>query len=682
MVEGNSIVQPNDKIIIWTTTPWTIPCNQAVAVHPDFDYAKIEVNGTNYIVGKFRLEALKDEFGWTDYKIIKEFKGKELENIKYKHCLYHRVSPVILANYVTNENGTGLVHNASGFGTEDYLACKAYNIPVFCPIDELGKYTKDINDEQLVGVFYEKANDSLIQRMEENHCLLKCSNIIHSVAIDWRTKKPVMYRATKQWFIDIASVKDDILKAIEGVKFNSDLNKNQLVSMITNRKEWCISRQRVWGVPIPIIFDEHKQPILEFELIQNIINIIAKEGTDVWFEKPVEYFLTQKHLDKKQKYTKEKDIMDVWFDSGSSFTLLKAKGLNYPADLYFEGNDQYRGWFNSSIINSTIYSNKAPFKQLLSHGFTLDEQGRKMSKSLGNVIDPLAICNEFGADILRLWAASSNYSEDVRISKNILTQNAEAYRKIRNTLFKFILSNISDFDYAKDKNTEYDDFDKYVLYCLKQNVQKINKAYNEFDFSQVLKTISLHVIDLSSSYFDVIKDVLYCEKINDPRRRAIQTVLYTILKTYLIFLTPIIPHTCEEVYSFFNIPNKKEFVMMEEWPKDIEFNEEVDLNNWTKFLNMKKAIYAELEIARNQKIINKSNEAKVIITANEKLPFEIETMKKYLNVAIVEQKEGSEFAIKIENSGLIKCQRCWNFFPKDQMHDEDICNRCNKVINE
>ncbi len=681
VVEGNSKIGKGDKLVIWTTTPWTIPSNLAIAVHPDFEYVKVNVNNANYVVSKSRLEFLANEFNWKDFKIVSEFNGKDLENIKYKHCLYEKNNPVILANYVTNDNGTGLVHNAPGFGSEDYIACKAYGIPVFCPIDEFGKFTKEVNDEQLVGVFYEKANDLIVERLYASNSVLKFSNIIHSAAIDWRTKKPVIYRATKQWFVNIHPVKEQILKEIESIKFNNELNKNQLTSMIKNRKEWCISRQRVWGVPIPIIFDEQKKPIYDFELIQNIINIINKEGSDVWFEKPAEYFLTKKYLENKQKYTKEKDIMDVWFDSGSSFTLLKSKGLNYPADLYFEGNDQYRGWFNSSIINSTILDNKAPYKQLISHGFTLDDQGRKMSKSLGNTIDPLAVCNEFGADILRLWAGMSNYSEDVRISKNILVQTAEIYRRIRNSLFKFVLSNISDFQYSTNKSTNFDEYDKYVLHCLKQNLEKINKAYDEFDFSIVVKTINLHVIDLSSSYFDVIKDTLYCEKVNDTRRRAIQTVLYTLLKTYLMCLTPIIPHTCEEVYSFFNVENKKESVMLEKWVDEIPFEVNVDIKKWEQFLNIKKEIYSALENARAQKTINKNNEAKLIISC-ESLPFDIVTMKKYLNVAVVEFSNSNNLSVKVENSGLIKCQRCWNYFSKEEMHDDNICKRCASVINE
>ncbi len=679
VINGKGVLNQGDKLIIWTTTPWTIPSNLAIAVHPDFTYVKVKVDNNHYVLLKQKLSELSKEFKWETYEIEKEFNGKQIELVQYKHCLYDRVSPVINATYVTSDNGTGLVHNAPGFGVEDYIACKAYNIPIFCPIDEAGKFTSEVNDENLSGVFYETANEQIINRLDANKALLKFLFINHNAAIDWRTKKPVIYRATKQWFVNIDPIKNKILTEIDRVKFNNALNKKQLISMISNRKEWCISRQRVWGVPIPIIFDEYKKPILEFELIQNIINIIGKEGSDIWFEKPVEYFLTKKYLDKKQKFTKEKDIMDVWFDSGSSFTLLKAKGLNYPADLYFEGNDQYRGWFNSSIINSTIYSNKAPFKQLLSHGFTLDEQGRKMSKSLGNVIDPNEVCKQFGADVLRLWAASSNYQEDVSVSKNILTQCAETYRRIRNSLFKFVLANISDFSYSKNKKTEFDEYDKFVLSTLKINLAKINKAFDNFDFLAIVKIINLHVIDLSANYFDVIKDILYCEKIDNPRRRTIQTVLYTILKTYLIILSPIIPHTCEEVYSFFNVDNKKESIILEDWVDSIEFNEDVNTNKWINFFELKKLIYAELEIARNNGLLKKSNEAKIIINSKE-LPFDIEDIKKYLNVAVVEFNPSESTSIKVEKSGLIKCQRCWNYFSKKEMYDEDICHRCAKVL--
>ena len=376
--------------------------------------------------------------------------------------------------------------------------------------------------------------------------------------------------------------------------------------------------------------------------------------------------------------------MDVWFDSGSSFTLLEAKGLNYPADLYFEGNDQYRGWFNSSLINSVIYSNKAPFKRLLSHGFVLDEKGFKMSKSLGNVVDPSDVCKKYGADILRLWAASSNFNEDVRISDNILKQVSETYRRIRNTLFKFILANISDFKLTNDYDlTQLNEADLYILNTLNKNIDKIYKCYENFDFLNVVKIINNHTIELSSWYFEIIKDDLYCDSIDAKNRRNIQFVLYKILSTYLMFLTPIIPHTCEEVYRHLNIDNKKESVMLDSMPKKIDIKATIDQSYWDMFFKLKNVVYTELEKARNDKIIKKSNEASIDIYYSEKIPFNISILKKYLNVAQIKlHQEQSELKAKVSNPNLVRCERCWNYFENSEIVEGNICKRCHKVINK
>lgn len=679
-------VSNNDKLVIWTTTPWTIPSNLAIAVHPDFKYVKVKVQDQYFIVSKNKVDDIAKTLVWKDPQIIDEFLGKELEYTTYYHPWFkEKEGLVILAEYVTDDNGTGLVHNAPGFGAEDYYACKKYNIGIYCPINEFGKFDSSINDKTLENVFYDDANRIITERLSNENKLLKLSFFLHSAPIDWRTKKPIIYRSTKQWFINIESIKDELNKSINQVVFPNEINKTHLLDMIKNRVEWCISRQRVWGVPIPIIFDENKKPILDQELIQNIINILKKEGINVWFEKPVEYFLTKKYLlSQSTKYYKETDTMDVWFDSGSSFTLLEAKGLNYPADLYFEGNDQYRGWFNSSLINSVIYSNKAPFKRLLSHGFVLDEKGFKMSKSLGNVVDPSDVCKKYGADILRLWAASSNFNEDVRISDNILKQVSETYRRIRNTLFKFILANISDFKLTNDYDlTQLNEADLYILNTLNKNIDKIYKCYENFDFLNVVKIINNHTVELSSWYFEIIKDDLYCDSIDAKNRRNIQFVLYKILSTYLMFLTPIIPHTCEEVYRHLNIDNKKESVMLESMPKKIDIKATIDQSYWDMFFKLKSVVYTELEKARNDKIIKKSNEASIDIYYSEKIPFNIFILKKYLNVAQIKlHQEQSELKAKVSNANLVRCERCWNYFENSEIVEGNICKRCHKVINK
>ncbi len=684
VVHGNEFIKNDDHILIWTTTPWTIPSNLAVAVHPQYEYVRVEVKNNIYVVAKERLNSLVKALNWSEYKILNSFSGKDLEHVKYLHPLNNKINPVILANYVTLDNGTGLVHNASGFGLEDYYACKAYNIGIFCPIDEKGTFTSEVNDPDLVGVFYEKANPIIIEKLTKADALIYHSRFTHSVAIDWRTKKPVIYRATKQWFVSLSTIQDQLLKAISDVKFPNARNQEQLNGMIANRKEWCISRQRVWGVPIPIIFDSKDQPIFDEELIQNIINLLFQHGTNAWFEKPVEFFLTDKYKQRNELFYKEQDIMDVWFDSGSSYNVLKLHNLGNTSDLYFEGNDQYRGWFNSSLICSVAQNNTTPYKQLLSHGFTLDEEGRKMSKSLGNVIDPLKVCDEFGADILRLWAANSNYKEDVRISKNILTQTAEIYRRIRNTIFKFILSNISDFNYEEHKNFNFTDADNLVLNQLKENLEIIIKAYESYDFATIIKTINLHTIKLSSWYFDLIKDSLYCDEVNNQRRRVIQTTLYWILKVYLSSLTPIIPHTCEEVYKFANFTNKKESVFLEEFITALPFEvKQENKDYWNTFFKIKDAVYLKLEELKKQQVIKKTNEALVEIKFNNKLNFDSQTLKQYLNVAVVKiiNENSGSIIVNATKSNLVRCERCWNYFNADEIQNE-LCHRCAKVVNK
>ena len=683
VVDGKSQLVQGDRLIIWTTTPWTIPSNLAVAVNPDFDYVRVNADGKYYVVAAKLLDNIKQALAWNDVKIVKTFKGSDLEYVTYKHPLYEKTNPVILAKYVSMEDGTGLVHNAPGHGSDDYVACKAYKIEPFCPIDKFGKYTQEVNDQSLVGIFYEDANEGLVKRLAGCGSLLKQSKIVHSAAIDWRTKKPVLYRATKQWFVNIESIKDEIIKCLDDVKFNSQSNKQHMIEMIQNRSEWCISRQRVWGVPICIIYDDKEQPLLDLELNSHIVKILSEEGTNVWFEKPVDYFLTDKYKP-GTGYTKCLDTMDVWFDSGSSHMMFEPLGWNKQCDLYLEGNDQYRGWFNSSIITSTIVKNASPYKQLISHGMTVDEQGRKMSKSLGNGVDPLKVCNQYGSDILRMWVANSNYVADVSISDNILKQISEIYRRIRNSLFRFCLANLDDFDFAKDARYDFGPEERYVLNQLKDNIDKINKAYETFDFSIVVKTINAHVIELSSWYFDLIKDTLYCDEVNDSRRRSIQTLLYFLLNSYLCYLAPIIPHTAFEVHSFFKKPNKAANIMLEPWVDKLPFVvNPVNKDMWNVIFKLKDLVFTNIEKMRNDKVIAKNNEAEVTLTFNNEFKIEPALLKKIFNVAKVTiiNKEVDKPSCEVVKTGYVKCIRCWNYYPADQVHD-DLCERCSKIVKK
>ncbi|MDE5553228.1 MAG: isoleucine--tRNA ligase [Malacoplasma sp.] len=684
VVNGNDFVKKEDKIVIWTTTPYTIPCNLAVAVNPKNSYSKVKVGNSFYIVGTLLVETIANKLGWKNYEIVSEFLGKNIEGVLYKHPMYDKKLKIISDAYVSDKNGTGLVHNAPGFGNEDYLACKKHGIKPFCPIDDFGHFTADVRDKELVGVFYLKVNDIVIKRLEDSKNLLLKEKISHSHPHDWRTKKPVMYRATKQWFVNIEKIKKDISKALSKVKSTDKTVIPKIKEMVSSRSEWCISRQRIWGVPICIIYDKDGQPILDSKFVNHTIDVLNNEGINAWYREDAKYFLPEGYNTSK-KYIKETDTMDVWFDSGTSYSVMQNDKLGYPADLYFEGKDQFRGWFNSSLITSVAAFGKSPYKILLTHGFVLDEKGNKMSKSLGNVVDPNDVCKEFGADILRIWSASVDYSDDVRISKNILEQNAEMYRRIRNTLFKFILGNLKDFDYKKMRGVKYSSADLYVLTLLNNDIKTYQSFYDKFDFKQIIKLVSLRISELSSWYFDYAKDILYCEKKNDQKRIAVQSVLYIYLDNYLKILSPIIPHTCEEAYSFFNVNNKQKSVHLEDFANyKLDAKLRVDLKLWNDFFNIKNAVYSELEKTRNEKIIPNNNIAKVLISRKEKLPFSLEEMAKYLGVSSVEFAEKSEksrsiISVKIKNSKNIRCERCWNHYPKE-MIEKDLCKRCFSVI--
>ncbi|MGL4947987.1 MAG: isoleucine--tRNA ligase [Mycoplasma sp.] len=668
---------PKTKIIIWTTTPWTIPSNLATAANPDLEYSYVKVQDETFIVASNLVEKIATELSWESYTVDKKVKGTELENIKYRHPWIDRVSPIILAEYVSAEDGTGLVHNAPGFGLDDYYACRKYGIDVYCPINDFGKFDASINDPELENVFYTKANDIILERLTNSGNLLKKTDLVHSVAHDWRTHKPVMYRATKQWFINIGKASNIICGSLESdVSSLSSKTIERIKEMISKRQEWCISRQRVWGVPIPMIFDENHDAIFDVKLVEHIVSIIEKEGVDIWFEKDVEYFIPE-WMDKTKTYFKEKDIIDVWFDSGSSYNVLKRFNLPYPADMYLEGTDQFRGWFNSSAINGAIQHGKVPYKFLLQHGFTLDEKGFKMSKSKGNVIDPLKVCGEHGADILRLWVASAEYSTDQRFGNSIIKQVSETYRKIRNTLFRYTLSNLNDFDASKDFQQTLRVEDNYILNQLKINLENINKAFNGYNFIEVVKIVTNFTNQLSQWYFDLIKDELYCGNQNSVDRRCIQTTLFIIVKSLIIALTPIIPHTCEEAYQTLQFNGKLESVALENFPTiDKEFNLD-SFKVIDTFFGIKDKVYLELEKARQESVLKKNNEA--IVTMPKIESISETTLAKWLNVAAVNFTTDE---ITVKNASFNKCQRCWNHFDNANMHNDEICSRCNDVLNK
>lgn len=671
----------NVKLLVWTTTPWTLPSNLAIAVHPDFDYVIIEIKKEKYIISKKLVDKIVDKFNILEYKILDEFKGNELENIEYFHPYLNKKNPIILAEYVSNDDGTGLVHNAPGFGLEDYIACKKYNIDIYCPIDDFGKFNDEINDEELKGLLYINANSIIINRLIKNNNLFHHEKIIHSVAHDWRTKKPVIYRATKQWFVNLNAIKENVINTLKNdVKSPNPKNTNRMIDMIQKRDEWCISRQRSWGVPLPIIY-LNDDPIIDLELINNIIDVLDKNGTDSWFELDVKEFLTSKYLNQKAKFRKETDIMDVWFDSGSSSNMFMKWGVGYPCDMYLEGTDQYRGWFNSSLIIGTINNDAAPYKAILQHGFVLDEHGFKMSKSKNNTINPLKIFEQYGTDIFRLWVANSEYNDDLRIGDNILKQQSEIYRKIRNTLFRYSLGNLYDFDYEKDKKEIKHPINKYILHRLNLILNTIDKAYKQYDFINVIKNIYNFTNELSSWYFDYIKDPLYCYAKSNELRREIQTTLFIILKNLLIASAPIIPHTAEEVYNHFNVNNKKESIHLEDWiylDEFVEISNNV-INEFSYFFELKNIINIELELSRQNKQIKKNNEAFIKLNSKYKNKFSLINLKDFLMVADVDFTDLDKDC-EVYNANYPKCFRCWAHKSHNEMKDE-LCLQCKEVID-
>ena len=678
------------KIIIWTTTPWTIPANRAVSVNPKITYAVICYNKINYIVSKKMLNKICQSFGWINYKIVKYVKGKDLTKFVYKHPLYNCSYPIICADYVSETEGTGLVHNAPGFGIDDYLVCKKNSIDLFCPINEDGKFTSLIDDNQLEGIFYEDANEIIIQSLIEKKLLMKKEVIKHKVACDWRTHKPVIFRATKQWFIDLSDIKSNLIKNFSNLHFFNDKNRDQLLKMLSTRQEWCISRQRDWGIPIPIIFDQNEKPILDADLIQSIIKKFKKFGTNIWFEKPVTFFLTKKYKN-WQNCKKSTDIFDVWFDSGVSFNVFIKHNRSYPADLYLEGADQFRGWFNSSYINGCIVKSIPPFKSLLATGLVVDEKGNKMSKSVGNIIDPQSIGAKYGYDLLRLWIANSEYTKDVRVGQSILEQNVEIYRRVRNSIFKFVLSNLTDFNPKKDlvdlKKLSFTE--KLIISLVRDHLQKIDEQYNLYDFYNVIKLINKNIVEYSSWYFEIIKDCLYCDSPHDKSRRRIQTVLYYLLTNYLIRLTPILPFTCEEAFRCLNIPGKPESVHLLNWNDFLIPKSNIDYQSvLTFFQKLHEKINQAIEIERKKSKIGKVNNLLVQIYLN-KIPKWCNStiLKKWLGVAKVELFCCNSDKEKIIVNCLLdykKCDRCWRFFKKLQIDTKNknyLCKRCTKVIN-
>ncbi|MBN2540556.1 MAG: isoleucine--tRNA ligase [Bacilli bacterium] len=690
-VDTQGKLPKNTNFLIWTTTPWTIPANLAIAVGPEIEYVVIEASDQKYLLGKSRVDALTEIFDWKDVKVLQNVFGWELEHMTYKHPLYDRVSPIILGDHVTLEDGTGLVHTAPGHGEEDFLVGQKYNLDIYCPVDEQGCMTKDAG-ERFAGLFVEDCNGEVIKALDELGVLLGRFDITHSYPHDWRTGKPVIFRATAQWFANIDDLKDDILQAIQTVKWYPSWGDVRLSNMIKDRGSWCISRQRVWGVPIPAFYTEKDTAVLDSEVIEHIATIFEKEGSNAWFRKDAKELLPEgyTHPDSPNGiFRKETDIMDVWFDSGSSHHgALIERGQTYPADLYLEGSDQYRGWFNSSLITGIATKKQAPYKTLVSHGFVLDDIGRKMSKSLGNVVDPNKVSNTLGADIFRLWVSSVDYQADVRLSDNLIKQVSESYRKIRNTI-KFLLGNIYDYDDAKDKVPfdQLGEVDRYVLIKNNNLIKEVLEAYEEFRFDVVYRKVTNFVTFASSFYLDPAKDVLYIEKADSLARRQIQTVIYKILDTVIRLMLPIIPHTMSEAYSHIPTATEKDAYLLD-MPKVEVLDTKLE-TMYDDFQTLREDVLKALEDARNEKIIGKSLNAHLILYPKGKVADLLESLHVNLAQIFIVSKldvlkdgfgkyKGNDVSIDVHEAPGVTCDRCWQVVP--ETNEDGICPRCAEVL--
>ncbi len=693
VVEGNDFVDENDNLVIWTTTPWTLPGNMGIAVGEQFTYAKVLVDDSKYIVALDLLDQLANEFGWHDYQVISQMKGTDLVGLKYKHVFMDRISPVVLGFHVSLDAGTGLVHTAPSYGVEDFIIGQEYNLGMVNGVDDQGVLNEESGE--FAGLFFEDANKVITQKLDELGVLLKLKFITHQYPHDWRTKKPIIFKATSQWFCSIDKIRDDILNEIENnIKWHPSWGKTRLYNMIKDRGDWCISRQRVWGVPIPIFYNEDGSPIIDYDIMMHVADLFREYGSNIWFERDAKDLLPEGYTNAASpngNFTKEEDIMDVWFDSGSSHTaVLLQRGLDYPCDMYLEGSDQYRGWFNSSLITGVAVHNKAPYKQVLSHGFTLDGNGNKMSKSLGNTLDPLKVVNNQGADILRLLIASVDYTEDIKFGNELMDQVKESYRKIRNT-YRFILGNL--FDYEEKNKIAFNDmleYDQYMMIKLNETVKEIKKAYNNYEFQEVYKIVNNYInFTLSNFYLDFTKDILYIENADSLKRRSVQTVLYENIKSLITLLAPILPYTSEEVYKLLKLD--KESVHLENNPeiKNYENSKEI-LEKWDKFFMVKDDVYKALELARNEKLIGKGLEAKVYLNVDGEYEQVIKSLEPYLkqlfivSEVILTKENLNKYnvcQVKIEKFEGCKCERCWNYYTNEDMVG-NICKRCDDILKK
>jgi isoleucyl-tRNA synthetase len=693
-------------MVIWTTTPWTLPGNMGITIGADYEYSMVELKENKedaklerLIIATELVEKVMKLAEIEDYKTVQTFKGSELEGVLCKHPFLDRMSRVVLGSEttvnVTLDEGTGAVHTAPAYGKEDYLQGLKDKLGMVVAVDDKGKQTAEAGE--FAGQFYAKSNKTITAWLDENGYLLKAVKIEHSYPHCWRCKKPIIFRATPQWFASVDGFRDDVLKAIKTVTWHPDWGEDRMSEMIKGRNDWCISRQRTWGVPLPIFYcKDCGEPYVTEESIKKIQEVVRTEGTNAWWAKEAKDLVPEGAKCPKcgcTEFKKETDIMDVWFDSGSTHqSVLVERGLDYPADLYLEGNDQYRGWFQSSLLTSVAVNGIAPYKEVLCCGFVVDGQGRKMSKSLGNGVSPIDVSNKFGADILRLWALSSDYSMDVNLSDDILKGISDVYRKIRNTA-RYILGNT--YDYDPEKPVAYEDLqeiDKWALTRLNKLIKDCTKDYDTYSFGNCYHDVNQFcVVDMSSFYLDIIKDRLYTEKADSVARRAAQTTMYYILDALVKILTPMISFTAEEIWSAMNHTEKEnvESPMLADYPvSNDEWDNKEIAEKWEKIIKVKNIVAKDLELARAEKTIGNSLDAKVTIYAEgEEYKFlkeNEELIKLVLIVSGLEiqennRKQEEKLGVKVEHATGEKCERCWMY--NDHLED-GLCPRCKEVLEK
>ncbi len=684
--KNKTVLPPSTSFVIWTTTPWTLPANQAICLHPEMDYGLYESGKEHLIIASYFHKAFQKRCT-LKLKLKKQFKGQDFEFLMYKHPFYERISPVILGTHVTQEAGTGCVHTAPGHGAEDFIIGKKYNIPATCPVDKKGQFTNEVPEYEGQNVL--KCNELIVERLKKSSHFLHEEEIEHSYPHNPRSKTPLIFRLTDQWFLKFdhpsLPIRETALKEIQKIKFIPAWSQNRLKAMIQESPDWCLSRQRMWGVPIPVFYCKKcSQPWLNSSFMNDLADSMENEGIEYYFSRSVEELIpsgTQCEKCSSKEWSKGEDILDVWLDSGICHTVIQKLKNIFPADIYFEGSDQHRGWFQTSLNSSIALHQKSPFKTLITHGFLYDIEKRKMSKSLGNIISPEEIIKQHGAEILRIWAASCDYTQDISSGEEVFSRIKETYRRLRNTV-RFLIGNLHDFDPQKNNIpiNEMKEVDQWVLSQLHELSDNILNHYQNFEFHKVYQQLNhFFTVTLSSFYLDIIKDRLYTFKADGIERRSTQTALYHLLKNLLTLMSPITSFLSEEAYK--HLPGPKEESIFLDNFKKLSFKNN-DLNNkFNLLLQVRQTVMKEIEIQRQNKILGSGLEAQINLTlpsATYNILKDYKDLNEFFIASQVNLHQGDALKIQIQKALGQKCQRCWAY--STNVNSEELCSKCVKNI--